>query len=677
MDRRMNSPGRGRGYSNLSDEDMSPRDKFRRERSIERDYMDDYGHNTDEYGRYNTHRKRPHHSPSPPEDRRRKYRRNSPSPPPPYRYGRRRVSKDERDLDGDRYYPKYDREGYSGNRYDRGRPYNNGRQGGYPRKQNGPRFNYDNQMMMAAANTWAAITPRPMMVDPYKLDYTMPFRQFSDYVRQTSGKQINDDEIQKQYDAYKEKQSIKQLAQFFNNNKDKQWFLERYHPVVSKERVYTMQRQRRLGLDAFLKALDAGELNQVRFDLVPDDDQQDDPIDLAHHLIIKAVPPTISRSKLESLCSQVPGFEYLAISDPSPSKKFQRIGWIHFSDETDLQQAFDQLDNQTVDDFVIHLAIDKKPPSASASSSINTGRTKKSAPDLTQTADRLAKDLDQARALAQVLDNELDITAGIQTVLDRSGQQIPDLTDDTKRTLDLIIAYLRRVHMYCYYCGLECDSYEELNRRCPMGHVRKLPAKDDPSTKAERSAQQWAKHLDQRINLKMNPPDDDDITKLGGKSLKSELEQYFADHIQKEHDAKFKCKVGECAKAFKGVEFVEKHIYSKHPEEVDKLKDDILFYNSYVLDPNHILPVASTNNNPMNQASASMMMPPMAPMSLPMDQIPRIGFSTGPWATPPMPRIPPGKAMDMLSDMPQDPRQVKSYVDLDAPADGDSNISFY
>ena len=29
------------------------------------------------------------------------------------------------------------------------------------------------------------------------------------------------------------------------------------------------------------------------------------------------------------------------------------------------------------------------------------------------------------------------------------------------------------------------------------------------------------------------------------------------------------------------------------------------------------------------------------------------------------------------SNLPKDPRQVKSYVDLDAPAEGDADISFY
>lgn len=68
-------------------------------------------------------------------------------------------------------------------------------------------------------------------------------------------------------------------------------------------------------------------------------------------------------------------------------------------------------------------------------------------------------------------------------------------------------------------------------------------------------------------------------------------------HIQKEHDAKYKCKVGDCAKAFKGVEFVEKHVLSKHSDELQRIKDEVTYYNNYVSDPNHLLPLPNSNHS--------------------------------------------------------------------------------
>jgi hypothetical protein len=75
------------------------------------------------------------------------------------------------------------------------------------------------------------------------------------------------------------------------------------------------------------------------------------------------------------------------------------------------------------------------------------------------------------------------------------------------------------------------------------------------------------------------------------------MDIYLKGHIQKEHDAKYKCKVGDCAKAFKGMEFVEKHILSKHVDELQRIKDEVTFYNNYVSDPNHLLPLSNNNSN--------------------------------------------------------------------------------
>lgn len=205
-----------------------------------------------------------------------------------------------------------------------------------------------------------------------------------------------------------------------------------------------------------------------------------------------------------------------------------------------------------------------------------------------------------------------------------------------------------------------------------------------------------------------------------------EIDDYVKEHVLKEHESKYKCQVGECSKAFKGFDYVEKHILSKHPEEVERIKAEVEYYNNYVLDPNHIVPntsaTTSSNNshgpNPM-MAMGNMPfvggqqpfvmhhhqnmrlgggggggggsgMPSAAVVGTPWDQIPRIGFGGGDpagWANAAAAnarrsRVAPSSSAAAMMDLedsmlPKDPRQVKSYVDLDAPAEGDSNISFY
>lgn len=196
-----------------------------------------------------------------------------------------------------------------------------------------------------------------------------------------------------------------------------------------------------------------------------------------------------------------------------------------------------------------------------------------------------------------------------------------------------------------------------------------------------------------------------------------EIDDYVKEHVLKEHESKYKCQVGECSKAFKGFDYVEKHILSKHPEEVERIKAEVEYYNNYVLDPNHIVPNTTTNSSNNNGHGPSPMMamgnmpfvggqqpfmmhhhqnmrlggggmPPAAVVGTPWDQIPRIGFGGDPagWANAAAnarrSRVTPSSSTAAMMDLeesmlPKDPRQVKSYVDLDAPAEGDSNISFY
>lgn len=212
------------------------------------------------------------------------------------------------------------------------------------------------------------------MVDFQQLDYIIPFKQYCDYLRQTQQKaQLTDDEIQKQYDDYKEKITNKLLAKFFNNNKEKQWFLEKYHPQTSKVRLDNMKQRRLHNFTTFMQGLEQGQYDAVQYDvdsnnevastvdktdvddingdnksLTTDNTSGSATEDYENHLVIKTVPPTISRQKIIDMCNQVDGFQYLALSEPSVTKKFHRIGWIHFSEETDMQKVFDELDNQKV-----------------------------------------------------------------------------------------------------------------------------------------------------------------------------------------------------------------------------------------------------------------------------------------------------------------------------------------
>lgn len=181
--------------------------------------------------------------------------------------------------------------------------------------------------------------------------------------------------------------------------------------------------------------------------------------------------------------SKVDGFDYLSLSEPQPNRKFQRIGWICFKPGTDIKHVFNQLDNQKVDDFVFHLALNRK-------SNIQN-RTPRVAPEITQSVDRLTKDLEQIRELALALETMLsdDLEeSGMKAVENRAKKVIADHEEESetfklKKRLDMLITYLRRVHMYCYYCAMECDSLEELNRKCCEPHCRSTVEENNNDSK--------------------------------------------------------------------------------------------------------------------------------------------------------------------------------------------------
>jgi hypothetical protein len=190
------------------------------------------------------------------------------------------------------------------------------------------------------------------------------------------------------------------------------------------------------------------------------------------------------------MCKKIEGFDYLSLSEPGPNKKFHRIGWINFKEGTDMKKVFELMDNQKVDDFVFHLAMNRK--------NMLQTRAPRIAPDITNTTERLQKDLEQAKELALALESMLgeDTQEGLKAVEARAQKVISERKPEEpkeggsedgkveeeetvdrwnlKKLLDMIIAYLRRVHMYCYYCALECDSAEELTRKCCDPHCRTI-----------------------------------------------------------------------------------------------------------------------------------------------------------------------------------------------------------
>ena len=184
-----------------------------------------------------------------------------------------------------------------------------------------------------------------------------------------------------------------------------------------------------------------------------------------------------------------------------------------------------------------------------------------------------------------------------------------------KKTLDLLVEYLRRVFNFCFFCVFEADSVHELIRKCPGGHLRRPRASLSSAAKiaAKASAQgqpfplkrnqpeesvdngsspvvekfnnykndqqlsrafNWVKTFEEKI-LQILEPENVDVKKLGGKPLEEGLDEELKKFVKQEDESKFRCKVPECTKLFKGESFWRKHVEKRHNGWLELIKTDV------------------------------------------------------------------------------------------------------
>ncbi|KAJ3397826.1 hypothetical protein HDU92_002498 [Lobulomyces angularis] len=311
-----------------------------------------------------------------------------------------------------------------------------------------------------------------------------------------------------------------------------------------------------------------------------------------YNIFVKSVPLNFKRSNVEALFSEAPGFKYFEISEPNPMRNFNRIGWIVFEDEESCKNAIPLLNQKRLDDFTFPIA-----------PSIISVPKHRFVPFQLGCLERLQKDLAQIKTLGRFLDEESGLGDGIKAVEDRlaiilNNDAMTDEFDldakqskeikDLKKSVDFYTVYLRRVHLFDYYSGCENSSPEDFLRRHVHFRTR---------AKTDHFADKFLEKLDMKIQLRINKPfDGEDVVKMGGRNFEEEAEKEADNNIIKESEAKFRCKV--CQKLFKGEEFVKKHVRAKHQNLFDDLTLQIQFFNAFARDPNKILPPQNQQHQP-------------------------------------------------------------------------------
>ncbi|PIA18865.1 hypothetical protein COEREDRAFT_69433 [Coemansia reversa NRRL 1564] len=517
------------------------------------------------------------------------------------------------------------------------------------------------------------------MPDPQSFEQVVPFKYFAEWLKtQDGGRRLEQDEIRERYEEYRRKALQRLYTQFFNAHKDDDWFSERFDPVRRKEYTAELSGRKAENLKQFMADLEAGKLDNHTLTATTEqvmqhevnrrdqssssrlgDDSGEDDNAVAHTLFIRTMPPSVPRSTLEEELKKQPGFKYLALSEPRQDKQYHRFGWVRFEDGTDMEKVQSNLGNVNIDQFQFHFS----PHSKSSSAGMRL------APDVSSSEERIRMDLKLVREAVKSLDERADPepTEESGAIEEEPKDEGPHISlDAARRELDLLLEYLRRVHYYCYYCGHTADNAEDFARRCARVHLRRaLPPNRSPQPSGN-----WIRNLDNRNDVIIYPLEGERLYKEGGKSLEREIDNVLDTHIKQLDEGRYRCLL--CTKLFKGDAFVRKHIRNKHPEAVpDTLVHEISFFNNFVREAPHFVQLGTGGTLPsvgvMGHGGGGGMrdngagyMPQMMPMMM----------NPGMMAAPNGGRGPSGGGAR------SDPRAVRSYVDLDAPAEGEADFGF-
>jgi len=180
--------------------------------------------------------------------------------------------------------------------------------------------------------------------------------------------------IQVAYDAYKEELQAKMAKAFVQEHKNEQWFQERYVAEIREPLKAKLNEFRRGNYSQWERDLDAGTFDEYSLEGIPKSEvnvsgvlieKEEGETTAANEvlgvgdllpakgsdirdenafqptLLIKTIAPHVNRDKLIEFCKEhlgedEGGFKWLSLSDPNPSKRYHRIGWVMLHPASDV-----------------------------------------------------------------------------------------------------------------------------------------------------------------------------------------------------------------------------------------------------------------------------------------------------------------------------------------------------
>ncbi|KAE9013881.1 hypothetical protein PR003_g14888 [Phytophthora rubi] len=467
---------------------------------------------------------------------------------------------------------------------------------------------------------------------------------------------------QQRYEEYKKKHVQRVLRAFFELHKREEWLQERYSPALRHrvEKQKTTQQMNeakqfgeRVRSGAAKICLD--EQPPVENGVNPlGEDFANDLENSARVLYVRRVPCACPITTLSETIKKAGGpFVHLYLSDPVKKSTFDfdRSAYIIYESAAAASDAMPKIHNTFVEDGNLF-------PPFRLQVSPHRARAPLKTPSYLSVPERLTSDFKQATALAKALDDRLFHGAeeklarfGIEALL--ASEEVAQNYSTDKQKLDVVVAYLRRVHHYIYYAGVQCLDMGDIMHAHPALFCRPPPsARDIEEEKARQDAATdtakpeedapteenkddaanteagdkettnagtagetakaiggWAAALDEKVQayLKELAPEVVEAKRAKDRALVDEietreeaaLESTYSNYGEKaSDDGKHRCRL--CTKLFKAMDFVKKHIRNKHPElVVDKIAEvgESYMWEQYREDEQHPMPPLETSNS--------------------------------------------------------------------------------
>ena len=294
------------------------------------------------------------------------------------------------------------------------------------------------------------------------------------------------------------------------------------------------------GTETRLYPCDSSNVPESFSNLLPEFSQQ--------IITMSNIPPYVDKESLEDHLKELAPDSQIEITAPNADKSFYRLAWLKLSDNSSdkIAELVPKLESLgSIEGAKIYFGI--------ASNNFRRFKVTKclegSEGHLFQLALKFIKSFEQ----------DFD-----ETIFN---------SEDNSMALDKAVTYLRKVHDYCFYCASKFSCSQEILSKCGDLHLRFMTTgteidsvKHDQHRLTEKSSAliEFIKNLNE-VSSEINTDLDEALTESS---------------IKKVEEGKFRC--NHCLKAFRGPEFVMKHLTLKHEDVMKQTQDELSDFSKLV-----------------------------------------------------------------------------------------------